>query len=138
MPSLRSLLGPAPVSTDAALLVLRLAFGLALALAHGLSKVSDLPKFTAGVAARGMPLPELLGPLAALSEFAGGLLLAVGLFTRPAALFVLVTMLVAAFHVHAADPFQKKELSLAYAFVAIVLLLAGPGRYSLDARFWRR
>jgi putative oxidoreductase len=52
--------------------------------------------------------------------------------------FVLVTMLVAAFHVHATDPFSKKELALAYATAALAILLAGPGRLSLDARFRKR
>jgi putative oxidoreductase len=122
---------------DAALAAIRIFAGTTLALAHGLGKVSDLSRFTASVARRGFPLPELLGPAAALSEFAGGLLLALGLLTRPAATMVLVTMTVAAFGVHGGDPFKKKELALLYGSVALMFVIAGPGRYSADARIWR-
>ena len=126
--------GPA---LDAGLLLLRAWFGLVLAFVHGLGKITDLAKFTEGVASRGLPLPGLLGPAAALSEFLGGLLLAVGLLTRPSALCVAITMLVAALHIHASDPFGKKELACAYAAVALVVLVTGPGGWSLDAKLFR-
>src|SRR5690606_2194174 len=127
-----------PGAVDAGLLLLRGFFGLALALGHGHGKLLDLGKFIGSVAQRGIPLPGVLGPAAAFSEFLGGVLLAIGLLTRPAAAFVLCTMLVAGLHVHASDPFQRKELALAYAIVAMVVLLAGPGRFSLDALLARR
>jgi putative oxidoreductase len=129
---------PTPYLPDIGLLVLRCWFGVVLALSHGRPKVADLPAFVENVAAKGIPLPGLLAPAAALSELVGGLLLAVGLFARPAALTVLATMLVAAFYVHAADPFMKKELALAYGVAALVVLVAGPGKLSLDHRLWRR
>ncbi len=125
-------------SLDAGLLLLRVGFGLTLAFGHGLSKLLTLGRFIGKVAKHGFPLPEVLGPLAMLSEFAGGILLALGLATRPAATFVIATMLGAALKVHAHDPFPKKELALAYALVALVLLVTGPGRHSLDARLERR
>jgi putative oxidoreductase len=112
---------------------LRLWFGLVLAFAHGLSKVGDLGSFIDGVTRRGFPLPSVLGPAAALSEFVGGILLAIGLMTRPAAAFVMTTMFVAAFRVHWDDPFSKKEFALAYGVTALALLVSGPGRFSLDA-----
>ena len=81
--------------TDLGLLVLRLGIGLTLALAHGLGKLPPSDGFIEGTAAMGFPLPVLFAWAAALSEFLGGLLLAVGLATRPAAVFVSVTMAVA-------------------------------------------
>lgn len=122
-----------PARHDLGLALLRGAFGLSLALAHGLGKLAHSAQFVAGLAQGGFPLPALFGWAAILSEFVGGLLLAIGLLARPAALFVLVTLGVAAFAVHAADPYARKELALAYVVVSLVVLVAGPGRYSLDA-----
>jgi putative oxidoreductase len=79
-----------------------------------------------------------MAPIAMLSEFVGGILVAIGLATRPAALFVTATMLGAAFVAHSGDPFSKKESALAYALVALVVLVAGPGRYSVDARLEKK
>jgi putative oxidoreductase len=121
---------------DIALLVLRVSFGLTLALTHGLNKIKAPEQFLANVAQRGFPAPTLLGWFAILSEFAGGLLLALGLFTRAAGVAVAGTLFIAAFKVHAADPFAKKELALAYAVVGLAFALSGGGRYALDA--WLR
>ncbi len=135
----RSLLTKAtPWSADVALLALRLWFGLAMAGAHGLGKMKSLATFTAKVGEKGVPFPEILGPAAALSEFGGGLLIALGLLTRPAATFAAITMVVAAFHIHALDPFAKKELALSYAVAYLVILVAGPGRFSIDHRWLAR
>lgn len=130
----RWLVESGPRRIDAALLLLRLWFGLVLAFGHGWGKVTNLSGFTESVTKLGMPMPALLAVAAAASEFGGGLLLAAGLLTRVAAIFVTTTMLVAAFVVHANEPFMKKEFALAYAFAAVTLLIAGAGRWSLDAR----
>ena len=123
-------------ANDAALLVLRVTFGVALALAHGYGKVVSPERFLQGLTTRGFPLPGLFGWAAIASELIGGLLLALGLLTRPAAAFVLITLSVAAFDIHAADPFAKRELALAYVSVALAILIAGPGRFSLDRRLF--
>ena len=122
-----------PATRDLALLVLRVGFGAALALTHGRAKLATPARFIEGLSKHDFPLPTLFGWAAILSEFAGGLLLALGLLTRPAATLVLITLGVAAFDFHATDPFAKRELALAYAVVGLVVALAGPGRYSLDA-----
>lgn len=121
---------------DVGLLLLRLWFGLVLALGHGLPKLGKLDGFIAGVAKMGLPLPSVMAYLAITAELLGGLMLAVGLLTRLAALPVIGTMLVAAFVTHASDPWMKKEFALAYAAAAVVLLVAGSGRYSLDHRLF--
>lgn len=129
---------PGSPLADLALVPLRVYAGLALALAHGLGKLPVSEQFVSGVAELGFPAPLFFAWAAALAEFAGGLLLAAGLLTRPAAFFILCTMLTAAFRAHAADPFQVKEMALLYAAVALLFLLRGAGRYSLDALFRRR
>src|SRR5688500_7029506 len=130
-----SLAGPVNWAPHVGILLLRVWFGLVLAFGHGLGKIGNYEKFVANVGGKnGIPLPELTAPFAIASELVGGILLAIGLFTRTAAVAVAGTMLVAALWVHRSDPFMDKEFPLAYAVAALVVLISGPGKYSLDAR----
>ena len=113
------------------MLVLRLVFGLGL-MRHGMGKWGQMDAFTQTVAGLGFPLAEQAAWAAMGSEFLGGGLWMLGWKTRLAAFFVGVTMSVAVFLQHAQDPFEKKELALAYLAVALVLFVAGPGRWSMD------
>ena len=127
-----------PVAVDTASALLRVWLGT-MGMVHGYGKVfGGIGKFTGGVASMGFPAPELFAWAAALSEFAGGALLVLGLLTRPSALFMALTMAVAGFIRHADDPFKVKELALTYLVLSIVVLLTGPGRFSLDALLARR
>jgi putative oxidoreductase len=125
-------------NTDLGLLVLRLWFGLEMALAHGLGKIirifSGNFQFADPI---GVGQPASL-VLAGTAEFFGGLLIALGLFTRLATIPYIITMLVAAFLVHAAagDEWGKIANPLHYAIAATVILITGPGRYSLDHKLF--
>lgn len=116
------------------LLAIRVVFGGALVL-HGLQKISN-PFGWMGADA---PVPGVLQFLAFLSEFGGGLALLFGLLTPLAALGVIATMAVAALTAHGAHPWvaapgqPSKEAALGYLAFGLLLLLAGPGRISLDA-----
>ncbi|HXV28682.1 MAG TPA: DoxX family protein [bacterium] len=112
---------------------LRLFFGGVMAY-HGYGKIfgGRMDKFAEGVGQMGFPFPEFFAWASALSELAGGVFLALGLWTRPAAFFILSTMSVAFFIRHRLDPFKVKELALAYGTVAFAFLMAGGGRWSLD------
>lgn len=127
-----------PPAANIGLLLLRVFTGWAMLLQHGLHKLPPSPRFIERVSALGFPLPEFFAWAAALAEVFGGGLLALGLCTRPAAAAILVTMLVAAFMLHANDPFGEKELALLYACVAWLFMLIGSGRYGLDAAFGKR
>ena len=124
---------PSPAAVDLGLLVLRVGVGLPLALAHGLRKLPPSPGFVETTGALGFPVPGLFAWAAALSEFAGGLLLAAGLLTRPAAFFVVATLSVAFFGQHAGDSFGDRERALLYIIPALALIVTGAGRYALDA-----
>jgi putative oxidoreductase len=130
--------GGASRSADLGLLLLRVFFGLALALAHGLKKLPPSDRFLAGVVEMGFPAPIAFAWLSTFAEFFCAMLLVIGLTTRPAAMFVLFNMAVAAFIRQAGDPFGEIELALAYLVVAIALMLTGAGRYSVDAIIQRR
>lgn len=124
--------GGASAGVDIGLLALRVFAGLSLCLTHGLNKVPPADGFIANVGRMGFPLPGVFAWAAGLSEVVGGFMLALGLLTRPSALFVGVTMTVAAFWRHGADPFERKELALLYLAVAVVFVFAGSGRFGLD------
>lgn len=121
-------------SVDTGLLILRIGMGLAMAY-HGYQKIFQgvMPMMIDGVGKMGFPAPTLFAWLAALSEFVGGLCIAIGFGTRIAAFFVLIVMCVAFFVAHAKDPFQAKELAFLFGINAIALIFAGAGRFSVDA-----
>ena len=118
------------------LLWLRALMGAGIA-HHGYGKIfgGHLDQFASGVAKMGFPHPMLFAWAAALSEFAGGILAVLGLGTRWAAAMIFMTMGVAVFLHHAADPLKVKELALAYWTMSGALILLGGGAFSLDARF---
>jgi len=120
---------------SAGLLVLRLVVGLAF-MFHGYGKIQN-PYGWMGPNAN---MPGIFQALAALSEFGGGLAWMLGLLTPLASLGLACTMGVAV-RLHALvlqDPFVRKdpggsyELASVYFCVALLLLLAGPGRFSVD------
>ena len=117
------------------LLWLRVLTGLGM-IYHGQGKLFEpgrMEGFAKGVADMGFPIPEVFAWAAALSEFGGGILLVLGLATRPAALMVFITMAVAAFIRHGDDPFSKKELALAYWVISGAVLCLGAGAWSVDS-----
>jgi putative oxidoreductase len=123
---------PASTAANFGLLILRLTVGLSLAIAHGMGKVPPSARFIDGVGDLGFPVPVLFAWLASLSELLGGFLLALGLFTRPAALSIAITMGVAAFVRHADDPFAIKEKAILYCVIAVAFLFIGGGKYAVD------
>lgn len=104
---------------------------------HGYGKIfgGNIEGFAEGVAALGFPAPLLFAWLAALAEFLGGIFIALGLLTRPAASIVFITMGVAAFMRHGADPFKVKELALLYLVMSGALIFTGSGKFGLDNLF---
>ncbi len=114
------------------LLILRAFSGLALAFGHGIRKIPPSERFIEDVSNLGFPLPTLFAWAAGTSELLGGVFLAAGFMTRPAAFFVAFTMAVAAFIRHAADPFSGKEKAMLFLCIAIFYFFVGAGRFSID------
>jgi putative oxidoreductase len=117
------------------LLLIRLVTGAAFVL-HGLPKIKN-PMAWMGPEA---PVPGVLQLAAAIAEFGGGIALIFGVATPLFALMLAATMAVAIFMVHvpAGDPFvnpkgRSWELAAVYLVNVVVLLLMGPGRFSMDA-----
>lgn len=122
-------------SPDLGLLLFRVFIGLVMGLVHGMAKMPPSEQLITGVTAMGFPLPVFFAWCAALSELVGGLLIAAGLYTRAASLFLGFTMAVAGFRVHAADPFNVKELAFLYLASCVLLIFQGAGKFSLDRLF---
>lgn len=118
-----------------ALLILRVVAS-AYMLTHGWAKLTGFSDMSA-------QFPDPIGVGSTLSlaliigaEFFASLFIILGLFTRLAAVPIVIAMSVAAFVIHSADPFNVKELALLYLVVYIFILMAGAGRYSLDYLFF--
>ena len=117
--------------------ILRVIAGF-LILQHGLQKIFGFP-----AGPQPQPTPPLLSMMGIVGilELVGGILLIIGLFTRPAAFILSGLLAVAYFMAHAPAGFwpvlNKGELAALYSFVFLYLAVAGGGEWSLD-RMLRR
>ncbi len=121
------------LKTDIGLAVLRI-FPSIFMLTHGWGKLNNL---IAGNFEFADPIgigsaPSLF--LAVIGEFICPILIILGFKTRWAAVPTVITMFVAAFIQHGADPFGQKEKALLFLVIFIVIILVGPGRFSIDRK----
>jgi putative oxidoreductase len=136
--------GPVPVVSRAAALerfqpyilsILRIMAGL-LFMEHGTAKLFGFPPHGA------MPTFPELEFFAGIIEFAGGALVALGLFTRPAAFIMSGEMAIGYFLFHAPKSFfpllSGGEAAVLYCFVFLYFVFAGAGPLSFDALVWGR
>ena len=123
------------------LLLLRVGLGVMFML-HGWPKLAGGPEKWTGLGGVmgtvGLDFaPAFWGFLAALAEFGGGLLLALGLLWRLATFALFFTMVMATvMHLSSGDGFRDYSHALESAIVFAGLLLIGPGRYSLDSKLF--
>ena len=104
-----------------------------LFLQHGTQKLFGYPMPPPG----GKPPIASLYGVGGLLEFIGGILILIGLLTRPVAFLLSGEMAVAYFMVHAPQGFwptrNQGEAAVFYCFLFLFLTFAGPGPWSLDA-----
>ena len=125
-----------PTYVNFGILVLRLAFGISMAY-HGyvklLSGAAGLYKVGAMLAPLGVSgYFEVFGALSAFSELLGGILLALGLFTRLGSL-LLAGVLFTATILHIDAGFFAWDYPSQMGFAALAIFFMGGGRYSVDA-----
>ena len=128
--------------TDVAMLILRVTVGGLLA-GHGAQKLFGWfggpgLKGTAGwLESIGMKPGRRWAPVAALSEFGGGVLTTLGLLNPLGPTAIVAAMSMATFKAHWGKPIWVTsggaELPLTNSAAAIAMAFVGPGRYSLDA-----
>ncbi|QES90100.1 DoxX family protein [Rhizosphaericola mali] len=120
---------------DFALLVLRLWAGLSLFVKHGIEKFTDFP----GMLSR-FPDPIHIGAapsltFALISDAICTVLIAIGWFTRIAAAFEVINLLVIFITLHSFSFMQEHaEIVYLYLGIYITIFFSGPGKYSLDKK----
>ena len=121
------------------LLVIRLYWGWQF-YGTGTAKLGDIPAFTERFASWGIPLPHFNVILAGTTETVCGLLLLAGLASRLVSIPLIFTMIVAyltaeteALHAFFSDPDKFVSATpFQFMFAAIIVLIFGPGVFSLD------
>jgi putative oxidoreductase len=114
-----------------ALAALRIVTAL-IFMAHGTQKLFGFP----APPESGLPPAFSLFWIGAIMEFAGGILILLGLFTRPVAFLLSGEMAVAYWMVHAPQSFYPVlnggDAAILYCFVFLLLVFTGPGAWSID------
>lgn len=122
------------------LLLMRIGIGI-MFVGHGYPKLAGGPEGWTGLggvmANWGITFaPAFWGFMGGFTEFMGGILIILGIFFRPACIFLFITMLVATTsHVAQGDSFSTYSHAVELAIVFFSLYFTGPGRYSLDYNF---
>ena len=120
-------------ATSIGLLILRIGAGGLLLGSHGWSKLTHF-----GERLHTFANPIGLGPpasftLVTFAEVVCAALVVVGFLTRFATVPIIIFLMVAAFIQHAHDPWPRRELPLLFMTAFLCVLVAGPGRFSIDA-----
>jgi putative oxidoreductase len=128
------------------LLLIRFVFGLTFA-GHGAQKLfgwfggHGLEGTAGWMESIGLKPGKAMAFAAGAGELVGGILFALGLWTPLAALFMVVSMIVAIVKVHGPNGYwitqNGYEYNLAIIVVAIGVALIGPGQYALDTILFR-
>ena len=115
------------------LVAMRIALG-AVMIAHGYPKVTNIHGVEKMLA--GMGIPAWMAYLTAGAEFFGGILIIIGLLTRPAAVALLIDMVVAIAKVHWKNGLTGQgnyQLPMVLAAISLALIFLGAGPIALDA-----
>ena len=124
------------------LLLLRIIGGLMMVYNHGWRKITADPEKWNRL---GHALTDFIGLeflsiffgfMAAFSESVCALLIIIGLFTRPASILLFFTMFVASMN-HIMDS-EMPELAIMYCLLSLVLIVSGPGNFSLDHKYFSK
>jgi putative oxidoreductase len=129
---------------DFGLLVIRIVIGLGYIFVHGAPKLFAGPgrweKLGSAVSYIGIHFSYTIwGFMASCTEFFGGILILLGLFFRPAAVFLIITMLVAANRGYVTGGgLSSIAYPLELGVTILGLFFTGPGKYSLDKYIFGR
>lgn len=135
---MKNLLTNWKAGTDFGILALRIAMGFSLFYGHGLGKLGRI-----------FPIADIqfMDPigigattsfiLVALTEGILALMVMLGLFTRFAAIPIIIMMAIIVFIVHGGDAFGDLEMPFIYLLGFLAIFLTGGGKHSIDRLFIR-
>lgn len=115
-------------------LFIRLAIGIRLVegTEDNVFSYERMEEFAHFLAANGTPYPLLGAFLSAYAQFICGILIILGLFTRPAGLVIAINFVFALLIAHRATPFVATWPALMMLAAGLYFLFNGPGAFSLD------
>jgi putative oxidoreductase len=140
--------GTRDTTASLGILALRVMTGLMMLYGHGIGKIQNYSMLKDKFELKVYPFNHFASSvnlmLCIAAEVGAAALIVIGLCTRPAAFVLGFTMVVAAFGVHAADPWflrpgvpAAKELALLYLIPMIAIILTGGGSFSVDAAIYK-
>jgi len=120
-----------------AMFVLRVTFGLLLCINHGFAKMTHF-----GTLRYKFYDPFHIGSqwtvtMAIFAEVFCAIFVVLGLFTRLAAIPIVILLAVATFMFHKGQSLPSHELAVTYLAAFLTILFAGPGKYSVDGAMGR-
>ena len=132
-------LQPIPAWQLNGLAILRIITGLLMTY-HGLevfdsSKIQEYAKWDV---LKSFPSPLLMAYVGKGLEFVTGLLLTIGLFTRPASLLMAINMLVICFKIGSGKFYYEDQHPFIFAMLALVFFFAGPVKWSVDQLIFKK
>ncbi len=145
MEKLKKLLSKEAINLDLGLLILRLGFGLSMAIFHGYGKITGGPerweRIGSAMANMGVSfLPTFWGFMAAFSEFFGSIFLVLGILFRPSALLLAFTMFIAMLNHLNMPPdsanagFSGASHAIELMVVYVALLYLGSGKFTVTSK----
>lgn len=132
------LLSPSPLWQHQGLGILRIIVGLFMVY-HGLevfdsNKMNEYSKWMVDLK---LPAPAFMSYLGKSAELITGILLAIGLFTRPAAIVLAITMSFIAFFIGKGRIHMEDQHPFLFVLLALVFFFTGPGKWSFDGVLFR-
>lgn len=137
LPMLKRFFSAAPLWSSTGLAIIRIIAGLLMAY-HGLEVFnrSIMEGYLTWDVFKSMPAPAFMIYLGKSLELTTGICFTIGLFTRLAAILMMVDMLSICFVVGGGKFYYQDQHPFLFAMIALVFFFTGPARWSLDARFF--
>lgn len=130
-------MSPVPYQSSTVLVILRILVGVMM-MYHGWEIFDELKMVEYGkwMVDLDFPFPATLAYLGKGSELLGGLLLAIGLFTRIASLALIITMSIVTFGIGNGRLLMEDQHPFMFVVLGLLFLFLGAGDFSFDKGFY--